>query len=385
MVMLTHGAASTDGNYNSIMIDDVTVTVEDNAAAGICGRTPEVRDALLAQTPGVSDCAAVTAAHLAAITGTLDVYNQSITALAAGDFDGLTSLDTLHLDHNELTTLPDDVFDRLTSLEVLLLFSNELTTLPDGVFEPLTALKLLYLDSNGLTTLPDGVFNGLISLQVLRLVDNPVALFAPTADALPDDGTVPVAGGTVRLDGGGSGGPWGTNVTYRWALTTPASGVTVMFDDDASAMPVVTIPELAADTELTFTLTVTGFGHVGSGTVAGTDTAKVTATATGAEPMARAARSNSAATGAPTISGTAQVGKTLTADTSGISDTDGLSGATYSYQWLADDVAIQGATDSSYTLASSDAGKAMKVKVSFTDDAGNAESLTSVATKPRST
>ena len=253
------------------------------------------------------------------------------------------------------------------------------------MFDGLTALEVLLLFSNELTTLPDGVFNGLISLQVLRLVDNPVALFAPTADALPDDGTVPVAGGTVRLDGSGSGsgGPWGTNVTYRWALTTPASGVTVMFDDDASAMPVVTIPELAADTELTFTLTVTGFGHVGSGTVAGTDTAKVTAT--GAEPMARAARSNSAATGAPTISGTAQVGKTLTADTSGISDTDGLSGATYSYQWLADDVAIQGATDSSYTLASSDAGKAMKVKVSFTDDAGNAESLTSVATKPRST
>ena len=89
---------------------------------------------------------------------------------------------------------------------------------------------------------------------------------------------------------------------------------------------------------------------------------------------------NSPATGTPTIGGTAQVGETLTADTSGIADADGLSGATYSYQWLADDVAIQGATDSSYTLAGSDSGKAMKVKVSFPDDAGNAESLTSVAT-----
>ena len=43
-------------------------------------------------------------------------------------------------------------------------------------------------------------------------------------------------------------------------------------------------------------------------------------------------------------------------------------------------MAIQGATGSSYALGSSDAGKAIKVKVSFTDDAGNPESLTSVAT-----
>ena len=89
---------------------------------------------------------------------------------------------------------------------------------------------------------------------------------------------------------------------------------------------------------------------------------------------------NSPATGAPSITGTAQVGETLTADTPGIADADGLSGAAFSYQWLADDVAIQGARGSSHTLADSDAGKASRVKVSFTDDAGNPESLTSVAT-----
>ena len=89
---------------------------------------------------------------------------------------------------------------------------------------------------------------------------------------------------------------------------------------------------------------------------------------------------NSPATGAPTISGTAQVAETLTADTTGIGDADGLGNVTFSYQWLADDVAIQGETGSGYTLASSDAGKTIKVTVSFTDDAGNPESLTSVAT-----
>ena len=89
---------------------------------------------------------------------------------------------------------------------------------------------------------------------------------------------------------------------------------------------------------------------------------------------------NSPATGAPTISGTAQVGETLSADKSGIADADGLTNATYSYQWLADDAAIAGATGSTYTLADTDEGKAITVQVSFTDDAGNDEMLTSAAT-----
>ena len=58
---------------------------------------------------------------------------------------------------------------------------------------------------------------------------------------------------------------------------------------------------------------------------------------------------NSPARGAPTISGTAQVGETLTADTGGIEDDDGLADAVYSYQWLADDADISGATGDTYT------------------------------------
>ena len=41
-----------------------------------------------------------------------------------------------------------------------------------------------------------------------------------------------------------------------------------------------------------------------------------------------------AATGAVTISGTAEVRATLTADTSAITDSDGLTGVSYSYQWV---------------------------------------------------
>ena len=100
----------------------------------------------------------------------------------------------------------------------------------------------------------------------------------------------------------------------------------------------------------------------------------------GLELVVPGPQENSAATGAPTINGTAQVGETLSASTSGISDADGLVNASFTYQWLADDTAISGATGSSYTLVAADEGKAIKVTVSFTDDAGNAETLTSAAT-----
>ena len=89
---------------------------------------------------------------------------------------------------------------------------------------------------------------------------------------------------------------------------------------------------------------------------------------------------NTPATGAPTITGAAQVGETLTADTTGISDYDGLYYAAFAYQWLADDAEINGATASTYTLVAADEGKAIKVRVSFTDDAGNDEQLTSAVT-----
>ena len=92
------------------------------------------------------------------------------------------------------------------------------------------------------------------------------------------------------------------------------------------------------------------------------------------------ARPNIPATGTPSISGTAQVGETLTADTSAIADGNGLDATEFSYQWLADSVDIQGATGNTYILVAADVGKTITVLVSFTDDGGNEERLTSAAT-----
>ena len=90
---------------------------------------------------------------------------------------------------------------------------------------------------------------------------------------------------------------------------------------------------------------------------------------------------NTAPTGRVAISGTAQVGETLTADVSGIADADGLTGAVFLYQWVrsdgVDDVDIAGATGSSYSAADADGGHELMVRVGFSDDGGNSESLTS--------
>ena len=71
------------------------------------------------------------------------------------------------------------------------------------------------------------------------------------------------------------------------------------------------------------------------------------------------------------------MGETLTADTSGIDDDDGLTNVVFSYQWLRDDAEIAAATGATYTLVAADQGKTIKVTISFTDAEGNPETLTS--------
>ena len=297
----------------------------------------------------------------------------------------------------------------------------------------------------------------------------------------------PQPGGYVTLDGSASsGGPWGTNVTYSWALPSSTFGATVRFvdnTDSTSVSPRARIISPTAGSVLTFTLTVSGRGSSGGRRPNDTDTATVTVsgnsvptasdgTVTTDEdsahtfaagefnfadtdtddalssvkvvtlplagtltldgtavtvnkdvavadigklaytPVANANGTdyasftfkvsdgtvesasaytmtvnvtavNDPATGAPTISGTARVGETLTAATAGIADVDGLP-ASFSYQWVrvvsGTDTDISGATAGAYTLAAADEGNTVKVKVSFTDDEATDEERTSAET-----
>jgi hypothetical protein len=90
--------------------------------------------------------------------------------------------------------------------------------------------------------------------------------------------------------------------------------------------------------------------------------------------------SNDAPTGSVTISGTPIQGQTLTAANT-LADPDGL--GTIAYQWNADGVAINGATDSSYTLTGAELAKAITVAASYVDGNGSFENVSSSATVVR--
>ena len=92
----------------------------------------------------------------------------------------------------------------------------------------------------------------------------------------------------------------------------------------------------------------------------------------------RALTSNVAATGTPTISGTAHVSGTLTASTSDIRDLNGVP-STFNYQWkryssdgntFESDIGVDSKT---HTLTTAEEGKKVRVEVSFNDDANNRE------------
>ena len=194
---------------------------------------------------------------------------------------------------------------------------------------------------------------------------NALATGAPTISGVAQVGETLLADTSGIADADGL-----TNASYSYQWLS----------DDGS-----TVSEIASATGPSFAVSADDEGSTIQVKVSFTDDAghdeSLTSAAT--EPVSFAVQqqtANSPATGQPSISGTAQVGETLTADTSGISDSDGLSSAVYRFQWLADDADIAGATATTYTLVDADAGAAIKVRVSFTDDAGNEEELTSAAT-----
>jgi NADH:ubiquinone oxidoreductase subunit C len=165
-----------------------------------------------------------------------------------------------------------------------------------------------------------------------------------------------------------------TNVSYRYQWIWNDNGA----DTD-----------MAGETSTTYTLVTADAGKTIKVRVSFSDDADNQESLTSVATDTVAAKPNSRATGAPTINGTAQVGETLTVLTNGITDADGLTNVSYSYQWIRSDngtdADIAGQTDSTYTLVSADQGKAIKVRVSFTDDAGNYEALTSDGTEAGAT
>ena len=209
------------------------------------------------------------------------------------------------------------------------------------------------------------------------------------AETLTSDATVAV---TVLANSPATGAPVITGTTQVGeTLTADTSGIA---DDDGLSSATFSYQWVSNDgtadrditgaTDSSYVLVAADEGTSIKVRVSFTDDAANDESLTSDATEAVAARHNSPATGAPAITGTAQVGQTLASDTAGIADTDGLSGATFSYQWVSNDgttdTDITGATDSTYTLVAADEDKTIKVRVSFTDDVDNEETLTSTAT-----
>ena len=244
-------------------------------SGGICSRTPQVRDAIVAAVAAASDCSQVTNAYLTALTGTLEF--SGLTSIAAGDLAGLSSLTRLNLYGSGIETLPVGLFDGLGSLTRLDVRAG-LTHLPKDIFRGLGKVTFLSLDGleypespgNRLREggLPDGIFEPLSrEVKEFWIFGSPGSeSFRPrAADAGP--GGMLSAGQKVTLGGpGNDGGPWGSNVFYRWrqkdgsgnAVSTVALPVTD--EVNVVANPSFTVPTLAETTEVRFQLQLDGAG-----------------------------------------------------------------------------------------------------------------------------
>ena len=174
---------------------------------------------------------------------------------------------------------------------------------------------------------------------------------------------------------------WGETLTADTSGIADADGLTNV---SYSYQWVAGGTDIGGATGSTYTVTASEQGETIQVRVSFTDDAGNQESLTSAATEAVAAKPNTSATGRPTIGGTAQVGETLTADTTGIGDADGLTNVSYSYQWVANDgtsdADLGGATGSTYALTAGEQGKTIRVRVNFTDDAGNQETLTSAAT-----
>ena len=143
--------------------------------------------------------------------------------------------------------------------------------------------------------------------------------------------------------------------------------------------------DITGATGSTFLLTYDELDHTVRVRVSFTDDAGYPETLTSAATATVVRPPNASPGGQPAITGTVEVGETLTVGTSGISDPNGLSNPQYAYQWVrsigSTDTDISGAIGSTYTLTASDLAHTVKVKASFTDDDGYAETLTSAPTE----
>ncbi len=164
---VTVSVSDSNGDSDSIT---VTINVTDVTAPNypLYGRTQQVQDAIAGGQPADS----VTAARLADINW-LEIENKGITALKAGDFDGLTALKTLNLRRNSLSNI--SALGNLTTLLSLSLGENSISDIsPLG---KLTKLDFLSLGENSISGI--SALGNLTKLTNLGLSYNSISDISP--------------------------------------------------------------------------------------------------------------------------------------------------------------------------------------------------------------
>ncbi len=332
-VTLTHSAASSDGNYSSIAIPGVTVTVLDNDTAQVTGvMVTEGNGQLVVEWTAVSNA-----------TGYRVQWKSDGEDYNTGDRQAtVTSGSTI---------------------------SHTIGGLANGAEYMVRVIATR-----------SGANDGPPSAEVMGMPEEPTA---------PG---VTVSGSPLTVTEEDT-----TGDSYTVVLDTePTADVTVTVaghaGTDVTPNPTtLTFTSLDWDTPRTVTVTADNDGDTDNETVTLTHSATssdgdYSSIAIPGVTVTVLDTTNTPATGAPVISGTAQVGEVLTATTGGIADADGLPGS-FTWQWLrvdsdSDGVSNEtmiGANAATYTLAEADEGARIRVRVSFTDDAGNPEALTSAA------
>ncbi|MFO0999411.1 MAG: DUF4347 domain-containing protein [Planctomycetaceae bacterium] len=215
----------------------------------------------------------------------------------------------------------------------------------DADVDGLLSVRIRYTDASG-------TLETVTSAQTARVQNiNDAATGLPliTGTAAEDQTLTADVSGIADIDGLGT-------ISYQWlrdgSAITGATSETYTTSD----------PDVGAQISLRITYT-DGYGTVETLTSA---------------PTLTVAGINDAPVGLPVIQGTIRENQTLTANTTSISDADGL--GTFSYQWMRNGSNITGATAANYTAGDADVGSTLSVRVSWADGQGTNETLTSAST-----
>lgn len=204
--------------------------------------------------------------------------------------------------------------------------------------------------------------NGRVAALIFFVESNPLP---PVNTVAPSISGTPKKGQTLTVSNGSWTGSPTITYAYQWRRCD-ASGASC---SDISGETSSTYTLTGADVGSTIRCTVTATNNDGTDNATTAQTAVVTL-----DPPVNSA--------APTISGTAKSGQTLTAATG---TWTGAPTITYAYQWYRCDaagancVAISGETASTYALTDTDVGSTIKVAVTGTNADGSS-SATSTAT-----